>query len=392
MNFKDSPAEAEYRAKCRAFLYAHLEKRGPGDVRCYRRGEDSPGVLEEAKSFQRIKWEAGFAGITWPTEWHGQGGSPVQQMIYDQEEARYKTTVNAIGLQLGSCIPTICRWGTQEQRDRFAPPALRGEEVWCQFYSEPAGGSDLGALRTSAERDADDWIINGQKIWTSFGHKGDWIFVLVRTDFEAAKHDGISLVLVDMAQAGVTTRPIKLLSGASHFCETFFDDARCELDNVVGELNQGWTVAKYLLTHEREMIGGSAIGRAAMRPLSEFVTQQVGLNEQGVLSDPVLRTDVARNEIDALSFLWTTERVADEAKAGQGVGAMSAMLKYYGTELNKRRYELMMYSAGHDALTLDREDHLARDWLRTKGNSIEGGTSEVQLNIVAKRILGLPSV
>ena len=140
------------------------------------------------------------------------------------------------------------------------------------------------------------------------------------------------------------------------------------------------------------MIGGSAISRAAMRPLSEFVTQQVGLNEQGVLSDPVLRTDVARNEIDALSFLWTTERVADEAKAGQGVGAMSAMLKYYGTELNKRRYELMMYSAGHDALTLDREDHLARDWLRTKGNSIEGGTSEVQLNIVAKRILGLPSV
>ena len=151
-------------------------------------------------------------------------------------------------------------------------------------------------------------------------------------------------------------------------------------------------MAKYLLTHEREKIGGSAIGRAAMQPLSEFVTQQVGLNEHGVLSDPVLRTDVARNEIDALSFLWTTERVADEAKAGQGVGAMSAMLKYYGTELNKRRYELMMYSAGHDALTLDREDHLARDWLRTKGNSIEGGTSEVQLNIVAKRILGLPSV
>ena len=347
---------------------------------------------DEQKVWLERMVEKRWTAPEWPVEFGGGGLSKTQGKILREEMKAISARPALMSFGIWMLGPALLKYGTEAQKKTHLPPITRGEIRWAQGYSEPNSGSDLASLSTRCEHNGDHYLINGQKTWTSFGHKGDWIFVLVRTDFEAAKHDGISLVLVDMAQPGVTTRPIKLLSGASHFCETFFDDARCELDNVVGELNQGWTVAKYLLTHEREMIGGSAIGRAAMRPLSEFVTQQVGLNELGVLSDSVLRTDVARTEIDALSFLWTTERVADEAKAGQGIGAMSAMLKYYGTELNKRRYELMMYSAGHDALTLDREDHLARDWLRTKGNSIEGGTSEVQLNIVAKRILGLPSV
>ena len=352
---------------------AWLESNCPSTMRQPLRDEDDSvwgGRQPTFKNDEQKVWlermvEKRWTAPEWPVECGGGGLSKAQGKILREEMKAISARPALMSFGIWMLGPALLKYGTEAQKKTHLPPITRGEIRWAQGYSEPNSGSDLASLSTRCEHNGDHYLINGQKTWTSFGHKGDWIFVLVRTDFEAAKHDGI---------------------------ETFFDDVRCELDNVVGELNQGWTVAKYLLTHEREMIGGSAIGRAAMRPLSEFVTQQVGLNGLGVLSDSVLRTDVARTEIDALSFLWTTERVADEAKAGQGIGAMSAMLKYYGTELNKRRYELMMYSAGHDALTLDREDHLARDWLRTKGNSIEGGTSEVQLNIVAKRILGLPSV
>jgi len=335
--------------------------------------------------------EKGWTAPEWPARYGGGGLSKQEGRILKEEMNAIRARPPLMSFGLWMLGPALLKYGSEEQKAEHLPGIVRGEIRWAQGYSEPNSGSDLASLATRCEANGDHYLINGQKIWTSYGHKADWIFVLVRTDFEAAKHDGISLVLVDMDQAGVTTRPIKLLSGMSHFCETFFDDARCEMHNLVGEINQGWTVAKYLLTHEREMIGGSAIGRAAMRPLSEIVAQQVGLDERGLLNDPVLRVDVARTEIDSLAFLWTTERIAAQAKAGQGVGALSSMLKYYGTELNKRRYELMMYSAGHSVLAVDGEENLGRDWLRTKANSIEGGTSEVQLNIVAKRILGLPS-
>ena len=192
-----------------------------------------------------------------------------------------------------------------------------------------------------------------------------------------------------MDQPGVTTKPIKLISGKSPFCETFFDDARAEKHNLIGEKNKGWSVAKYLLTHEREMIGG--MGSNVMRPAGDVAVQMIGKDEQGRLADPFLRTDVVRLEIDGLAFMSTMERVADEAKAGQGTGANSSMLKYYGTELNKRRMELMMDSAGQDGLEWGSDDDVAAHWLRSKGNSIEGGTSEVQLNIISKRILEMPS-
>ena len=335
--------------------------------------------------------EKGWTAPEWPARYGGGGLSKQEGRILKEEMNEIQARPPLMSFGLWMLGPALLKYGSEEQKAEHLPRIVRGEIRWAQGYSEPNSGSDLASLATRCEANGDHYLINGQKIWTSYGHKADWIFVLVRTDFEAAKHDGISLVLVDMDQAGVTTRPIKLLSGMSHFCETFFDDARCEMHNLVGEINQGWTVAKYLLTHEREMIGGSAIGRAAMRPLSEIVAQQVGLDERGLLDDPVLRVDVARAEIDSLAFLWTTERIAAQAKAGQGVGALSSMLKYYGTELNKRRYDLMMYSAGHSALAVDGEENLGRDWLRSKANSIEGGTSEVQLNIVAKRILGLPS-
>jgi acyl-CoA dehydrogenase len=230
----------------------------------------------------------------------------------------------------------------------------------------------------------DHFIVNGQKVWTSYADKSDWMFCLVKTD-NSVKHGGISLVLFDMKSPGVTARPIKLISGRSPFCETFLDNVRVDKDQVVGEINNGWTIAKYLLTHEREMLG--RIGNVpAEKTLSERAIASIGLKD-GRLADSALRLELAEWEIDFQSHQLTIERVRDETAAAS-VGNSSAMLKLYGTQLNQRRRELLIASEGFDAMTW-KEDSEARLWLRSKGNTIEGGTSEVQLNIISRRILGL---
>jgi len=222
---------------------------------------------------------------------------------------------------------------------------------------------------------------------------GTGCFAWFGTDFEVKKHDGISFVMFDMTSEGVSTRPIKLISGKSPFTETFLENTRVEKDQVIGEINKGWTIAKYLLTHEREMIAGSGISASGSLPVSKVATDAMG-TENGKLSNTVLRTDIARFEIDERCLELTIERARDEVKAGVSLGAVASMFKYYGTELNMRRYELLMSAKGLDALAWEteasRDGYLPKTWLRTKGNSIEGGTSEIQLNIVAKRILGLP--
>ena len=331
----------------------------------------------------------GWTVPEWPTEYGGGGLTKEEAKVLRSEMQRIKARSPLQSFGIWMLGPALLKYGTHEQKLEHLPPIARGEIRWAQGYSEPNAGSDLAALMTKCEDKGDHYLINGQKIWTSYADQADWIFALVRTDFEAKKHEGISFILVDMDQPGVTTKPIKLISGKSPFCETFFDDAKADKRQVVGDLNKGWSVAKYLLTHEREMIGG--MGSGAMRPAGDVAVQMLGKDENGRLADPFLRTDVVRMEIDGLAFMSTMERVADEAKAGQGTGANSSVLKYYGTELNKRRLELMMDSAGQDGLEWGADDDVAASWLRTKGNSIEGGTSEVQLNIISKRILELPS-
>lgn len=381
-----------FRASCREWLEANC----PEEMRQPMQGEGD--VVWGGKKFEFSEpqklWldrmaEKGWTVPEWPVEYGGGGLSRTEAKILREEMQRIKARVPLQSFGIWMLGPALLKYGTHEQKLEHLPKIARGEIRWAQGYSEPNAGSDLAALMTKCEDRGDHWIINGQKIWTSYADKADWIFVLVRTDFDAPKHLGISFVLVDMDQPGVTTKPIKLISGNSPFCETFFDDARCEKHNLVGELNRGWDVAKYLLTHEREMIGG--MGSNAMRPLGDVAVQQLGLDETGRLNDPILRTDIVRLEIDGLAFMSTMERVAAEAKAGQGTGANSSVLKYYGTELNKRRMELMMDGAGSDGLEWGGNQDVARHWLRSKGNSIEGGTSEVQLNIIAKRILELPT-
>lgn len=384
-----------FRAEARAWLEANC----PDEMRRPMKDENDAvwggrkAVFEsEAQKAWLDRMAAkGWTVPEWPVAYGGGGLSKAEAKVLREEMGRIKARSPLLSFGIWMLGPALLKYGNEDQKLEHLPRIARGEIRWAQGYSEPNAGSDLAALMTKCEDKGDHYLVNGQKIWTSYADQADWIFVLVRTDFAAKKHEGISFILVDMAQPGVSTKPIKLISGKSPFCETFFDDARAEKKNLVGELNKGWTIAKYLLTHEREMIGGTGAGSGAMRPMGDVAIQQVGLNEHGQLADPVLRTDVARAEIDGLAFLSTLERVTEEAKSGQGVGANSSMLKYYGTELNKRRLELMMDGSGHDGLEWDGDGDVARHWLRTKANSIEGGTSEVQLNIISKRILDLPS-
>ena len=343
--------------------------------------------------------ERGFTAPSWPREYGGGGLSPAEGKVLGQELGRLRMPPPLIGFGLTMIGPTLLQYGSEAQKREHLPKICRGEIRWCQGYSEPGAGSDLASLQTRALRDGDDFIINGHKVWTSYADQCDWIFALVRTDPEAKKQEGITFLLIDMETPGVTVRPIKLISGSSPFCETLFEDVRVPVSNVISEINGGWTVAKALLGHERSMIadafGGGAGGSARKHQgLAELARAYVG--GHGELADPLLRDEIARMEMDTRAFLLTLQRTRDAARAGHQPGAETSLFKVHGTELNMRRNELMVRVAGPQALGWEgegfEEDELARtrDWLRSRGNSIEGGTSEIQLNIIAKRVLGLP--
>lgn len=335
--------------------------------------------------------ERGWTAPQWPVEYGGGGLSREKAKILQQEMARITARRPLESFGIDMLGPALFKFASEEQKQRFIPPIVRGEIRWCQGYSEPNAGSDLASLQTRAEDKGDHYLVNGSKVWTSYADKSDWIFCLVRTDFEAPKHKGISFLLFDMASPGVSTHAIKLISGNSPFCETVFENVEVPKENLVGEVNKGWEIAKYLLTHEREMIGGFGLSRAGSKSLGQTAMQAVGAKD-GRLGDGGLRADISAFEIDERAFALTVERVIDEAKAGQGTGAASSLLKLYGTELNKIRNELLMSVGGSGALAwgTGETSSRAQHWLRSKGNSIEGGTSEIQLNIIAKRILGLP--
>ena len=335
----------------------------------------------------------GWTAPAWPRTYGGGGLDREQVKILKQEMARIKARPALYSFGISMLGPALLKYGNAEQKQRFLPPIIRGEIRWCQGYSEPNAGSDLASLQAPALDMGDHYVLNGSKIWTSYGDFGDWMFCLVRTDPDAAKHQGISFMLFDMQTPGITIRPIKLISGRSPFCEVFFEDVKIPKKQQVGELNKGWSIAKYLLTHEREMISWSGLSQSGVKAVSETAVDTIGTRD-GLLADPVLRADIARFEADEMAFALTIERARDEVKAGVSLGAVSSWFKYFGTELNKRRYDLLMDIQGSDALAWrgapNNDGKLARDWLRSRGNSIEGGTSEIQLNIVAKHILGLP--
>ena len=386
-----------FRAETRAWLEANCpaECRGPvkSDEDRVWGGRNAVFPTPAHKTWLDRMGARGWTAPEWPTEYGGGGLSREQAKVLASEMRRIDAQAPLASFGVWMLGPALLQFGTEEQKRRFLPEIVRGEIRWCQGYSEPGAGSDLASIQTRAEDKGDHWIVNGQKVWTSYADKADWIFCLVRTDPEAPKHLGISFVLFDMATPGVSTRPITLISGKSPFCETFFDDVRVEKANLVGTLNRGWDVAKALLAHERTMIG--AMGEiAGGRPVGQVASGSIGLDDDGRLDEPMLRARIAELEVDAAAFKLALERTGDLAKAGQAHPAIASMLKYYGSELNKRRHELLMAAGGSDALEWEgersRDGAMARDWLRTKANSIEGGTSEIQLNIIAKHLLQLP--
>ena len=382
-----------FRAETRAWL----EENCPPSMRTPMKGEADfcwGGRKFQFQNDDQKKWldrmaSRGWTVPTWPKEYGGGGLSKDEAKILASEMKRIRARSPLTSFGIWMLGPALLKFGTHEQKLEHLPPIARGEIRWCQGYSEPNAGSDLASLATKAEDKGDHYIINGQKIWTSYADKADWIFCLIRTD-TSNKHEGISFILFDMASEGVSTKPIKLISGYSPFCETFFDDVKAYKKNLVGEVNKGWTVAKYLLTHERT--GISEMGLPV--PLNRLAVDKLGTNDAGVLPETMLRHQIADHEIDAMAFMFTMERAQDEVKAGNEMGAYSSFLKAYGTELNKDRHELIVKINGSDAFEWEGQfsnnGEIARSWLRTKGNSIEGGTTEVQLNIISKRILGLP--
>ena len=336
----------------------------------------------------------GWTVPEWPAQYGGGGLSRDQAKVLSEELRRIKARSPLSSFGIWMLGPALLKYGNEAQKLEHLPRIARGEIRWGQGYSEPGAGSDLASLRTSAEDKGDHYLVNGSKVWTSYADKADWIFCLVRTDSSGPKHQGISFLLFDMASDGVSTSPIKLISGSSPFCQTFFDNVQVPKENLMGIVGKGWDIAKYLLTHERDMIGGSdSTGGGQRDSVSNIAKRLIGL-DAAILADTALRTDIARHEINALAFGLTMERTLAEAKFGQGTGALSSMLKYYGTELNKERMQLLMSIRGSDGLVWEGEEKgegdLARSWLRSRANSIEGGTSEVQLNIIAKRVLELP--
>ncbi len=387
----------QFRAETRSWLEANCpaEMRTPitrdADV-CW--GGRQAKLTPAQRQWLDAMGARGWTVPEWPAEYGGGGLSKDEARVLASEMRRINARSPLSSFGIWMLGPALLKYGNEGQKREHLPKIARGEIRWCQGYSEPGAGSDLASLRTSAVLDGDHYVVNGSKVWTSYADKSDWIFCLVRTDPAAPKHLGISFLLFDMASPGVSTSPIKLISGASPFCQTFFDNVRVPKDNLMGVAGKGWDIAKYLLTHEREMIGGSDSTGGGMRDsVAQVATKTLGL-KNGELADSGLRTDIVRHEIDAWAFALTMERVKDEAKAGQGVGALSSMLKYYGTELNKSRMELLMSVAGSDGLAWEgpgeAEGDLARNWLRSRANSIEGGTSEINLNIIAKRVLELP--
>ena len=378
-----------FRAETRAWLDANCppEMREPvrSDTDVCWGGRDQSLLSPAQKQWMDRMASRGWTVPDWPRDYGGGGLSAAETKILREEMRRItaRNPLNSFGISMLG--PALLKYGTEEQKKRFLPEIARGEIRWCQGYSEPNAGSDLAGLATSAEDAGDHYVVNGQKVWTSYADKADWIFCLVRTSKES-KQGGISFLLFDMASEGVSTRPILLISGYSPFCETFFDTVKVPKSQRVHDENKGWEVAKYLLGHEREMISGMGLGATGADPLIEAARAGV---------DPILRGQIALFEVRARAFAAMSERFIDELKAGTAHPAQPSMMKYYGTELNKARHELLMAAGGSDALEWESEASsggaAARAWLRTKANSIEGGTSEIQLNIVAKRILDLPS-
>ena len=386
----------DFRAEAKTWLDANFPKSLAGKAGLAMALMDGPEPDGDVLAWKQRMGAKGWGTPTWPTEYGGGGLTNQQARVLTQEMAKvgaFNPLVAGMGVTMIG--PTILDYGTEEQKRKHIPPIVRGDVRWCVGYSEPNAGSDLASLQTKCEDVGDHWRINGQKTWTSGAQWSDWCGCLVRTDFTAKKHDGISFMLIDMHQEGVDTRPIKLIAGASPFCETFFTDVRAEKDGLLGELNVGWSVGKRLLQHERASQTG-APGGGRTTPLHEIAKRYLGVDERGRLEDTDLRSRLAQHQMDAKAHSLTLARAMAEAKENSGATNAASVLKNSATHVAQTRAELTLEIMGGQGLGWEGDDftreeiETVRGWLSGKAMSIYGGSSEIQNNIISKRILALP--
>ena len=393
VDFDDTPEEAAFRREAHDWLAAHAPLKEPAHSGPAAAGQlDRDRELEHvrrSKEWQATLYDSGWAGITWPKEYGGRGGTPIQAIIFGQEQARFDVPSGVFAQGIGMAGPTIMAHGTEDQQQRFLRPMLRGDELWCQLFSEPGAGSDLASLSTRAERDGDEFVVNGQKVWTSSAHYADWGILLARTDFDAPKHRGITYFLLDMRTPGIDVRPLRQATGAAHFNEVFLSDVRIPAGGAVGPVNGGWGVTVTTLANERMLIGGGQGSGDAFGDLVQLASSA------GRSRDAVARQHLAEAFIRLELLKYLGWRVQTAISKGQQPGPESSVLKLALSRHLGATGDLVMELQGAAACLLDYEDPASGVWSRQFlgqwSSRIGGGTEQIQRNIIGERVLGLPT-
>jgi alkylation response protein AidB-like acyl-CoA dehydrogenase len=385
MDFNDTPQEAEFRAAARAFLNKHMKPLKPGEARDMLGERDDPDTIKNAQAWQATKKDNGWACLTWPKEYGGRDATPIQSVIWNQEEAKYDVPPNIFGIGIGMLGPTIMAHGTPEQKSAHLEKMARGDEIWCQLFSEPAAGSDLAGLRTTAVKQGDHWILNGQKIWTTGAHFSKWGMIVTRTDPTVPKHAGLTYFIVDMKSPGVEIRPIKQINGGKGFNEVFFSDVKVPDSNRVGRVGDGWRVALTTLMNERASIGG---GGGGTRPEDLIrIAKNAELHGKPAIEDGAVRQTIADFYIRAQGLKYTGFRTLTSLSKGTTPGPESSIGKLVGAPMTQ---EIASFAIELQGLAGSELGDAQEAYLGSPGLRIAGGTDEIMRNILAERVLRLP--
>ncbi|MEM7253392.1 MAG: acyl-CoA dehydrogenase family protein [Pseudomonadota bacterium] len=390
MDFNDSPVEAEYRAKVRAFLSAHYSPYPDGERAPAFAPVSTDEAVRASQAWQATKFDAGWACLTWPKEYGGQNATPIEQVIWSQEESTFQTPANIFTIGIGMLGPTIMKHGTAPQKADYLPRLARGDDIWCQLFSEPSAGSDLAGLRTRAVQDGDEWIVNGQKIWTSGAHYCRYGMVITRSDPSARKHKGLTYFIVDMESPGIDVRQIRQINGAANFNEVFFDDVRIPDRNRVGEIGGGWTAALTTLMNERATISSVGLGGFGPQNLLKLAMEVDSYRERAI-DDVAVRQTLADFFVTASGLSYTAYRTLTAISKGEVPGAESSINKMVGGALRQRMAEYGMELQGIAGTVMDPDFQCQAQYLGSPGSRIAGGSDEIMRNIVAERVLGLPA-
>jgi alkylation response protein AidB-like acyl-CoA dehydrogenase len=394
MDFEDSPEEAKFRAEVRSWLDANAKKRVKREISADDMENGAANEMAASKAWQKTKAQAGYARITWPKGMGGIGGTPMQSIIFSQEEAKYDVAGGGpFGIGLGMCIPTLMAYGSEESKKRYVWPAVQGDEIWCQLFSEPAGGSDVANLRTRAEKHGDTWTINGSKIWTTGAQFSDYGIILTRTDPNVPKHKGLTMFYLSMKSPGVDIRPIKQASGGSGFNEIFFTDVKIPDSQRLGEVGNGWTVALTTLMHERLAVGGGQGGGLDVPQLMQLA-RTLELEDGPAIKNAAVREKIADWYVRSAGLRYTTFRTMTALSRGQQPGPEASIAKIVVASKLQDLSAFAMDLEGEAGIlqgdAAPMHGMFQGGWLSAPGLRIAGGTDEILRNIIAERVLGLP--